>query len=311
MALQKYTYYVIGLEAANALIAELKAQGYKPVYCMHTSYIINDDGSKTYVAGSAYRIEAYKDTSVGSSAVEEFVSDSTTTTTTTDSGTITTSTTTKSSVDPGDTFDVLVYTEYDREDIEAWAVDGSEVAFVQENIEQKTEHLYFTNGQGTASYPVNELISPVDLVVSSFGQQELEYPTYKDDDSKYYIPVEVTYNTSVIRYRVTVPNTWPLRVFPVWFKIDGQMHVQSANVNTAAQQGVTQKEVTIVVKDYSTDAIIAGANIWIDGVYAGVSDSQGKLTKTLTVGTHTWKSTASGYVDTDVDTLSNEAFSVS
>ncbi len=70
------------------------------------------------------------------------------------------------------------------------------------------------------------------------------------------------------------------------------------------------REVTLTVKDACSRAILPGANVWIDGELAGITNNQGKITLKLSVGNHTIKTTKASYVSSDKDTIKNDSFTV-
>jgi len=72
------------------------------------------------------------------------------------------------------------------------------------------------------------------------------------------------------------------------------------------------RSVTLTIYDYQTDAVVDGAAVYVDGTHRGVTDAAGQITVTgLLVGSHTLKVTKTGYVDSDLDALANDSFTVS
>jgi len=70
--------------------------------------------------------------------------------------------------------------------------------------------------------------------------------------------------------------------------------------------------VTIVVKDRITEAVVPNATVTVDGVVVGQTDANGAINLGLkSAGNHTIQVTATGYRDTALDGLANDAFSVS
>ncbi len=56
---------------------------------------------------------------------------------------------------------------------------------------------------------------------------------------------------------------------------------------------------------------IASASIWVDDVFIGTTDAQGSLALNgIYTGSHTFKATAEGLTDTDLDDLNNDTFVV-
>ena len=68
-------------------------------------------------------------------------------------------------------------------------------------------------------------------------------------------------------------------------------------------------DITISIVEYvDEDVDVAGASVFIDGVFAGSTDNNGELDVTVTVGGHAIKVLATGYIDSDVDGLINDYF---
>jgi hypothetical protein len=88
--------------------------------------------------------------------------------------------------------------------------------------------------------------------------------------------------------------------------------------DTAAFGGIGAKaaitntsDITIAIQDYVDSSVdIAGASVYIDDVLVGTTDANGEIDLTLTVGGHSIKVTAAGYVDSDTDDLLNDYFVV-
>ena len=77
----------------------------------------------------------------------------------------------------------------------------------------------------------------------------------------------------------------------------------------AKDAAVTTVDITISIVEYvDEDVDVAGASVYIDNVYAGITDADGELDVTVTKGGHTIKVVALGYTDTDVDGLINDYF---
>lgn len=79
-----------------------------------------------------------------------------------------------------------------------------------------------------------------------------------------------------------------------------------------AKAGATDtRDITIAVADYVEDDVdIEGAEVYIDEVLMGTTDENGELDVTLTVGGHSIRVVAAGYVDSDQDDLLNDYFVV-
>lgn len=85
------------------------------------------------------------------------------------------------------------------------------------------------------------------------------------------------------------------------------INVGDANSNESSVPSI----VTIQAKDFCTDLPIEGGSVYIDGIYKGVTDSNGKLVVgLLNPASYSLKIQASGYTSTDADDLSNESFQI-
>jgi hypothetical protein len=74
---------------------------------------------------------------------------------------------------------------------------------------------------------------------------------------------------------------------------------------------VSPIDVVVVVREYTTDTLVAGAAITVDGKYKGVTDTNGRINiGSMAVGRHVIKITKAGYVNTDLDELENDSFVV-
>jgi len=75
------------------------------------------------------------------------------------------------------------------------------------------------------------------------------------------------------------------------------------------EQGV--RNVSIKCVDFSTDAVVAGASVYLDGNYQGVTDAAGLLhLSDVATGEHHFQALAEGYLDTQEDGLSNDSIVV-
>lgn len=93
------------------------------------------------------------------------------------------------------------------------------------------------------------------------------------------------------------------------------INLDASNVDwggMGAKAAITDtSDITISIVDYvDEDVDIAGASVYIDDVLMGTTDANGEIDLTLTVGGHTIRVTAAGYVDSDADDLLNDYFVV-
>lgn len=94
--------------------------------------------------------------------------------------------------------------------------------------------------------------------------------------------------------------------------MSAQLQITYRNATSSAN---TPKNVTLVVKDYATDAIIVGANVTVTGpagyVYNGVTDALGKIYLGIrSAGSYSLVATATGYQSSANDFLANDTFTI-
>jgi len=71
------------------------------------------------------------------------------------------------------------------------------------------------------------------------------------------------------------------------------------------------RDITISIRDYVDDDInIEGAEVYIDDSLIGTTDENGEIDAIVTVGGHSIRVVAAGYVDSDQDDLLNDYFVV-
>lgn len=109
--------------------------------------------------------------------------------------------------------------------------------------------------------------------------------------------------------------TWTLPVNFVgdlWFFLYDDLETEpyrifSIEMPELAATSVEYKALSIFVQDFSTEAAVPGAQIYLDGNLAGITDTDGLLHLTnIATGEHLFKAVKEGYLDTDVDGLSND-----
>ena len=98
-------------------------------------------------------------------------------------------------------------------------------------------------------------------------------------------------------------------VFSVW-AIFSDCDRKTLSV-TIAGAGSGARNVTINIKDYATEVDLETATIYVDGSYKGGTDSDGNVyISNVSVGDHTLRITKSGYLNSDLDDLANDTFTV-
>ena len=226
---------------------------------------------------------------------------------------------------PGDAVYIRVYGEYRPNDTAGSG--GSAPSIVTHDIlERKTENIVFTNGTASLSYPLlcsrAGATSPV--VVTFSGQYLSNLPVLYKQGSKqlvinelidhsevryYSVPASVTYYTSYFKYRVNVPSSYDSTTFVAVFGFES-CSTAALNITISSVTELT-KDITITVGDNASDVDIEGVSVLIDGRYRGLTDSNGELDVAgVSVGDHSIKMTKSGYIDSDLDSLANDIFTV-
>jgi len=71
------------------------------------------------------------------------------------------------------------------------------------------------------------------------------------------------------------------------------------------------RTITISIKDYVSDEDVAGAEVFIDGLSAGMADLNGEINiSSIEIGGHSIRVIKAGYLDTNSDNLINSYFVV-
>lgn len=72
-----------------------------------------------------------------------------------------------------------------------------------------------------------------------------------------------------------------------------------------------QKDVILTVRDACSREVLDNASVYINGIFSGKSDSEGLVKLgSMKSGTYNLKITKDGYLDTDLDTIKNDSFTV-
>lgn len=228
----------------------------------------------------------------------------------------------------------------------AYASCNQTPTLVQAGItEYVSEQLTFTKGEATASYIINAgslLIEGCDIASAfTYRCNKITVPAYEDSEPEYYNLGNVTYTAAYDEWSVTIPGSGRTRgnilgggnilAFPgsfdfenfiIWFYFDGCEDPVSLvlTISDPEVDGVDDgviptppapKDVTLIIKDWATEARVPNAYVVVDGIKTGYTDLLGTITFfALDVGTHTLKITKTGYVDSDKDEISNDTFEV-
>ncbi len=78
-----------------------------------------------------------------------------------------------------------------------------------------------------------------------------------------------------------------------------------------AATAVGERNLTIRTVDFASEATISNASVYLDGHYKGLTNDNGRLDISgVTTGTHSFRAVKDGYLDTDLDGLSNDSIVV-
>lgn len=134
-------------------------------------------------------------------------------------------------------------------------------------------------------------------------------------DLPLYGSLEVTYQriATYLRWFWTIPaDTYGDIWFFLYDDIDTTPYRKFA-VELPALASVQQepRNLSIRTMDFATEASVPNAAIYLDGQFQGRTDAQGVLhLSNIMTGRHSFRAEASGYLSTDVDSLSNETIVV-
>ena len=225
---------------------------------------------------------------------------------------------------------------------DAYATCGQTPTLIQAGLTLNIqEELSFDNGEASASYIIDPgTLSIAGCDISSaytYTCNTITIPAYIDVDSEHHNLGIVSYTTTYDEWKVTIPGfgrtlgggnilpfpgTFPFENFIVWFYFVGCPDPVSLALTISDPQaggGPTPppspppvlKDVTLIIKDWATDAVVPGAYVAVDGILTGYTDSIGTITfLNVPVGSHTLFITKTGYLDSDKDEISNETFTV-
>lgn len=205
---------------------------------------------------------------------------------------------------------------------------GTSVDYIDERVYSKSEETTFTNGVATLSFPVwlGDNYDEYTVTVTFQGgitgavrfhnnSKLLTVNAFIGDPNYYSVSATVEYYTKAERFSTVLPASWSSQtVFYTFYHVGGfDCGAQELSVSVSVSgTGETEKDITIIVYDYTTNSLISGASVWIDGIFKGTTGADGELNvASVAIGTHTLKITATGYTDSDQDELDNDEFTIS
>lgn len=189
--------------------------------------------------------------------------------------------------------------------LHTWAMPGASLSSAGSGTETVTETVQLRNGQGsTSGFDLN-------------GLKDVDIPALEGTEIAYY---DVSYQAAYIDYNVT--GTLADTPYACLFYYDeyGEAGRVEAVYEFTAETpppdppdppDPVYRAQTFLVTNADTGAVVAGASIAIDGTIVGSTNASGILTTsgTYEVGTtHTLKIVATGFEDSDLDSIANDDF---
>ncbi|MFA5049123.1 MAG: hypothetical protein WC516_08920 [Patescibacteria group bacterium] len=196
-----------------------------------------------------------------------------------------------------------------------------------DGYEAITEQVEFTEGEGSLTWPCCSDFSDV------LGGDKFTITNY-DDEGSPPTPVCTLYSKNVslssgpdyqgvskhLFANTTYFTTWINGYVQVPIEYDGEVTVYvettcgdllSVSTTVTSMENAVFRDVTINIKDYTSDVAVGDVEVYIDDVYRGTTDPLGNITlQDLQTGDHTLRLVASGYMSSDEDDLANETFTV-
>lgn len=231
-----------------------------------------------------------------------------------------------SSPKPGDAIGILIDSQDD------WTLLSVYGALSNKKIQPAQQYQELINVSGSTSLattaPVATLLSansqsPLVNVVSEQIDETagaVLTPRLAVRNGSLYIDKADLYGSVAVNYRGFQSISWTHDAFlsageyVLFAKNLRTNEIERVVINVAgidSNQSSVPSIVTIQAKDFCTDLPIPGAAVYIDGIYKGVTDSNGKrVVGLLNPRSYSLKIQASGYTSTDTDDLSNESFTI-
>ncbi len=196
-----------------------------------------------------------------------------------------------------------------------------------DGYEAITEQVEFTEGEGSLTWPCCSDFS------DTLGGDSFKITNY-DDEGSPPTPVCTLYSKNVtlsagpdyqgaskhLFANVTYFTTWISGYVQVPIEYDGEVTVYvettcgdllSVSTTVTSMENAVFRDVTINIKDYTSDVAVGDVEVYIDGTYRGVTNVLGNITlQDLQTGDHTLRLVSSGYMASDEDDLANETFTV-
>jgi hypothetical protein len=196
-----------------------------------------------------------------------------------------------------------------------------------DGYESITEQVGFTEGVGTLTWPCCSDFS------DTLGGDSFAITNY-DDEGSPPTPTCTLYSKNVtlssgpdyqgvskhLFANTTYFTTWINGYVQVPIEYDGEVTVYvettcgdllSVSTTVTSMENAVFRDVTINIKDYTSDVAVGDVEVYIDDVFRGTTDPFGNITlQDLQTGDHTLRFVASGYMASDEDELANDTFTV-
>jgi len=190
-----------------------------------------------------------------------------------------------------------------------------------------TEEVTFTNGVASLAYPVYQppgstsgiqsvsWKGPIRSTIRPIyknGSKTLNVEEFVDDFDHYYAMADISYYTLYKTYGVNVPASYTLSTIQVAFRF-ATCGVKGISISVSGtDDSALRRDITLNVKDWATEVDVSGVTVYVDGTWKGSTDGDGNISlSNITVGDHTLRLTKSGYLNSDLDDLANDSFTVS
>jgi len=194
-----------------------------------------------------------------------------------------------------------------------------------------TEEITLTKGSGSVSKPLDELVT-YRFPYPGTGGGLKTFRGQTGVQLGYYNPrypvstIIITYRSRYTKGKALIPSSFVgtddvegkaffvyLVKKPVGDEEVGEILSVSKTVSQPSTMNVeTSKNLILVVKDFATDIVIPGASVYVDDTYKGYTNTDGEIyLNNISIGDHTIKLVAQGYLDSDEDELANDTFTVS
>ena len=132
------------------------------------------------------------------------------------------------------------------------------------------------------------------------------------DNVKLYGTIKISYTQvgSKLSWAWTVPTTGGDFYFYL-LQSDVLVYTHMITIDIDDYVTTSPMDVVLVVREYTTDVLVADAAVEINGYSVGNTDENGRINlNAMDIGRYTIKITKTGYVDSDLDDLENDSFIV-